>query len=158
MERAVDIALQMPPLTGLGLTVRAPTFSSGAKLIKDGAVLTPVDKVYVVKDAANNDVNIEFKYDLFDAIPQISLNGQKQTIVEPLEMHEKVLVGLPLFFMLFGGVSGLLIGAVALYANNRVMRSDLEQRIRYGICVGLTLAVAGVCGILAMSLRSSMYG
>jgi len=153
----MDIKLDMHPLKGLGLSVSPPAFGGRAQLLKDGVPLTLNSrKVYVVQDADGNPIDITFKHDFFDAIPQVVVDGQKHSIVEPLKGYEKALVGFPLIFMVAGGLLGFLIGFAGLYVNRHVMRSDKSDTGKYAICTALSLGVLVFFTISAVTVSTAI--
>lgn len=74
-----------------------------------------------------------------DIVPRVFVNGRIMALTEPLQWHEWLLICLPLI-LLFLGLAGAVLGAVAAIANVYFIRSSSPSHVRSLSALGVTFA------------------
>ncbi len=75
-----------------------------------------------------------------DPIPQLIIDGKPHAIVEPLKWYQWLWGGLPFALAIIGGALGGLFGAIALFFNGRIFRSNMNNTLKYLASAGVSLA------------------
>ena len=116
------------------------SFWTGKKSIKiDGNQLIKLGKKVFVLDEKKYELNGNF---IFGAT--LSSSDEKIVLVKKLNVLEWILVALPLFLVLIGGVLGGALGAVAACSNAAVVRSIKNVILKIIACI----AIAGIAYIV----------
>ncbi len=87
-----------------------------------------------------------------DIVPQVRVNGRRLELTEPLQWHEWLLIGLPLF-LLFLGVMGGVLGGIAAVVNVYLVRSSQPAAVRALSALGVAFLAFAVVIPLAVVTR-----
>ncbi len=94
------------------------------------------------------------KHQLLDTIPQVRIDGETLRVVAPLRWYQKLWAGLPMLFVLIGGLIGGLVGFLAMSLNSRVFRTDLPPLLHYVAILGNTIAAFVLLNVVQLILIS----
>ena len=91
---------------------------------------------------------------VFDYAPRVTVNGVRVPVARKLRWHECAAGGLPLLFVVKGGVVGVVVGLAGLYGNYWILRSGYPWEARLLGVVGVTF----LCPVLYLRLVLLLTG
>lgn len=150
------------PITGIPgfesrtVVVRSAGVISGPKLLVDDEVIKGSWGKYTLRRNDGTDVQARLVNNLFDPIPQLVVGGKTYTSIPPLPWIQTFWAGAPFLLLFIGGFIGALLGAVAVYFNTRIFRSNLHIALKFVVTGLISGATAMVYLILAILLRTAI--
>lgn len=150
------VPVSLPGFESHRIEVEAAGFARNAVFV-DGqpAPKGPKRGQFLLHRADDAPATVELRSrNLFDPIPQLVLDGQVFTIVEPLKWYQWLWAGLPFLLIAVGGAMGGLFGGLAMVANIRIMRSGLNRVARYAATGGVTILAMLIFGASALAWQS----
>ncbi len=127
----MNIAVDDPRFKTQKLSIETASLWRGPRLLLNGAPVEGKGSAYVVRDDAGAETAVVVKPGFPDPIP-------------------KLLVG--------GGAVGGLFGALALYVNARIFRSDRGSAAKYGLTALVSAAAVAAFTVLALTLQTLIRG
>lgn len=126
----------------------------GPKLMIDGQLAPkgPQRGQYLLRRNDGTEVVAQLRSVLlgFDPVPQLIIEDQQISVVEPLRWYEWLWSGLPLLLLLLGGGLGALAGGVAFTVNIRVFHSQMSSFTKYAAAVAVSIAAVVAYFVLAV--------
>src|SRR5436309_8005754 len=142
------------PIPAAGFEERNPILRvnilGGTRVILDGVVLKPKNRVYFLRDNAGREVRMKLKHRFLDPVPSVTI-GMMHIVVAPrLEWYEYLWVSIPLLLVLAGGAIGGLLGAMSLYISTKIFRTSNNAVRNY--------LVSGLCSLGSVVLYFTIAG
>lgn len=91
-------------------------------------------------------------------VPQLNIDGQTVTLVEPLKWYQWVWGGWPILLLFGGGALGGLMGAAAIVINARIFREDMSDVLKYAMSGLVSLAAVILYFLAAILIRMLLNG
>lgn len=145
---------------GRKLVVESAGFFSGPRLLLDGqpASKGPKRGQLLLRRNDGIDVIAQLRGVFIDPIPQVTVDGKKIVIAEPLPWYVWVWCGLPLVLLFLGGALGGGLGAVAMTINGRMFRADMHSALKFAITGAISLVTVLVFFALTIMLNQAIRG
>ena len=139
--------------------VRSPGLFSGPKLIIDDEVLKGSWGKYTLRSDNGKEVMVRVVNNFIDPVPQLVVDGQTYTSLPPLPWYQLVWAGVPILLLFIGGILGALFGALALYFNTRIFRSNMQPVLmKYMLTAAISCAITLIYLVLAIFLNMAING
>lgn len=148
--------VRAPGFEGRELVVRLNHWLSDAELWIDGQPAPQGDRRGTFRLQRNDgqQVTASLKHPLLDTIPLVQIDGATLRVVAPLRWYQLLWAGLPMLFVLIGGIVGGVLGFLAMSLNSRVFRTDLSPVMRYVAVLTITLTTFVLLNIVQVILIS----
>jgi hypothetical protein len=150
----MQLELQHPDFMKQQLIIETAGIFRGPRLLLNGVAAEKVKGGYRVTNDAGGDVLVRLRYNYFDPIPKVELNGAVETLADPLSWYEWVWIALPALLVPIGGFTGALLGALAATANGRVFRGDNSTAWKWIYSAAITAVAAATYLGVARSVQS----
>jgi hypothetical protein len=121
------------------------SFWSGPKLLLNGKPATKGTKrgEMVLQRADGTQATASWKQQLLGLdVPQLVVDGNVISLVEPLTWYQWVWGGWPVLLLFIGGALGALAGLMSLTINAKVFRTDMNVILKY--------VVSGIVSVLSV--------
>lgn len=119
------------------------SFWTGPKLLVNGikADKGPQKGQMLLKRNDGREVIAMFKQKMLGSdVPMLEVDGKKIELAKPLTWQQWIVVGSPGVILFFGGALGAVLAMVGLYLNLKLFRSELNNVLKYILCVVVTLS------------------
>ena len=90
-------------------------------------------------------------------VPQLIVDEDVITLVEPLKWFQLVWGGLPILLVFMGGLLGGLTGFIGFSANTKIFRTDMNDVVKY-LATGAVSVLTVVAYFIATTIFSLMIG
>ncbi len=142
---------------GRQLVVESAGFFAGPRLMLDGQPASKGPKRGQLLLRRNDGVAViaQLRGVFVDPIPQVTVDGKKIKIAEPLPWYVWIWSGLPLVLLFMGGALGGGLGAVAMTINGRIFRADMHGALKFAITGAISLVATLVFFTLAILLNQA---
>ncbi len=144
---------------GREIAVETKSFFSALTLVVDGAPAQKSEKngEFLLTRNDGRQVAARFRLSFFlDPIPQLIVDDRSYQVAEPLKWYQWVWSGIPVLLYFSGGVLGVLLGSVGLFANTRLFRSKLTPLLKYAATAGVTFATVAAFFISVVLLQTGV--
>jgi len=144
----MEYPIKIEGFEGHHLSVTSDEFISNPKLLIDGQPAPSGQRrgefILHRNDDSKVVAQITSAYFGFDPVPQLSIDGKKLRIMQPLELFEWFWSGIPLILFFVGGLLGTLFGILAFAFNVRVFRSQRTSLEKILLAAVISSASAGI--------------
>jgi hypothetical protein len=142
---------------GRQLVVESAGFFAGPRLMLDGQPASKGPKRGQLLLRRNDGVAViaQLRGVFVDPIPQVTVDGKKIKIAEPLPWYVWIWSGLPLVLLFMGGALGGGLGAVAMTINGRIFRADMHGALKFAVTGAISLVATLVFFTLAILLNQA---
>lgn len=138
---------------GQTIEVQSPGFFSGYKLVVNGqpAPKGPKRDQMLLRRNDGVELLVTWKPQAlgFD-LPQLVVDGNAISLVEPLRWYEWVWSGLPILLVLAGGALGAFIGFIAFSVNTKIFRTSFTLFVKYLTTGGVFLLAVAVYYLIVL--------
>ena len=141
-------------LEGFGkqkIEYETPGLVTGGHLLVNGKAANKGERpgTLILKRTDGRAVPAAFKPRLFGLdLPDLVVDGKTIALTEPMSIISVVWSAAPLVLMVMGGLLGGLVGAVAVWINLYIFRTQWNKVVKYlvtaGVCMAAALAYAVV--------------
>ncbi len=152
----MDIPIRLTGLENQNLALRAAGFSGPQLLLDGNPVVKQKDGFFKLKSDSGSLLAIKFKNRFLDPIPDLIVGGRTLTLVPPLQWYQYAAMALPLILLFLGGALGGLIGGIGAYMNSRIFRSDLNEGMKYGLVMLVSITAFITYAIAAAFLLAAL--
>ena len=90
-------------------------------------------------------------------VPQLIVDGEVITLVEPLKWYQLVWGGLPILLIFIGGALGGATGFIGFSANTKIFRKEMSDVLEY-LATGAVSVLAVVAYFIVATIFSLMIG
>ena len=135
-------------LEGFGkqkIEYETPGLVSGGHLLVNGKAAVKGDRpgTLILKRADGRAIAAAFKPRLFGLdLPDLVVDGKTIPLTEPMSIISVIWSAAPLVLVVMGGVLGGLVGAVAVWINLFIFRTQWNKVVKYLVTTGVCLAAA----------------
>jgi hypothetical protein len=119
------------------------SFWTGPKLLINGkkAETGPKRGQMMLKRNDGKEVVAMFKQKMFGSdVPMLEVDGKSIELAKPLTWQQWIFVGSPAVILFFGGALGAVLAMLGLYLNLKLFRSELNNVLKYILCIVVTLS------------------
>lgn len=125
------------------------------RLYQDGLRVMPRRGVHLLTSDRGDTTPARLRYDYLDPMPVLRLGRQDIRLLRPFAWYDYLWLCLPLWLVWLGGVTGLLVGALAAHTNGLLFRSEQSLLRRYAWTAGVDLAALLILLFLKVVLRAA---
>lgn len=136
--------LKIEGFEGQNMEVKV-SFWSGTKLLINGEPAPKGTKrgEMLIQRNDGKQVNASWKPQFLGLdVPQLVVDGNVVTLVEPLKWYQWVWSGWPVMLLFIGGALGAIAGMIGVTINAKVFRTEMSDVLKY--------VVSGVVSVLAV--------
>lgn len=155
----MEYPVQINGFEGQSLAIQSPGLLAGPKLLIDGQQAPRGQKrnQVVLRRSDGAEVVATWKPRILGLdVPDIEVEGERIRVAEPLKWYQWMWAALPGLLVFVGGALGALFGALALFVNIKIFRSQWPGVLKYLSTIGVFILVAVVVSILAGMVRAAL--
>ena len=145
---------------GRQLVVESAGLFSGPRLMLDGrpASKGPKRGQLLLRRNDGVDVIAQLRGVFVDPIPQVTVDGKRIKIAEPLPWYVWVWSGLPIVLLFMGGALGAGLGMAAMMINGRIFRTNVHGALKFAITGAISLVTTLLFFTLAIIFTQAIRG
>ncbi|MBN3038916.1 MAG: hypothetical protein JW869_05810 [Candidatus Omnitrophica bacterium] len=152
----MEIPVSLQETEGQSLIIKT-SFWKAPRLYLDGVEVPGKRLNYSIRNSQGKEVAVKLKFNFFDAIPKLEVEGQAVELAPPLKWYEYAWIWLPIALLFIGGAIGGLLGYLAVYTNTRIFRSQKGMFLKY-LFSGLVSVTALVTFLVIATLIYAFIG
>lgn len=152
--------VEIPGCENKKVELQVAGFLSPIKLFVDDEPARPgkMRNELVVRGKGGKNISVYVQNAFFDTVPKLRVDGKTIVVTPPLKWYQYVWCGLPLIFILIGGLMGAIAGLFTFILNISIMRSKFKPVFRY-ILIGLiNIVLYFALAIFAEFIRAILGG